>query len=252
MVRKLCIDLKKMFGNYHIYLCMMSLGFVYIVVYFQTLSSGIYQFGIVSSYDNIAEGSMVMLVSFLLSIVGGSVFYCAEEKYGYLLFEIQRVGTSVYTISKVLISLIGGFCTVMVGNIIYLCGILLHRLWIFESISLVGENIEHMMWLWLFSALRCGVLSAIGFLISTYISNYYIAVTVPLLIYYVILELEYWISLYFPMIPEKFFFTDTYLAGYIEGNDLQEFMFALLYTACVSVIIYRMAKSRIERRLEHV
>lgn len=251
MVRKLYIDLEKMFGSYYIYLCMISLGLVYIVVYFQTLSSGMYQFGIVASYDSVAEGSMVMLVSFLLSIVGGSVFYCAEEKYGYFRFEIQRVGTSVYTISKLLISVIGGFCTVIVGNLIYLCGIILHRLWMFGTITFVEENIEHLIWLWLFSALRCGVLSAIGFLVSTYISNYYIAMTVPLLMYYVILELEYWISIYFPIIPEKFFFTDAYLAGYVEGNDLHEFIFALLYTACVLIIIYRIAKSRIERRLEH-
>lgn len=251
MVLTVWTDLKKLFGDYHIYLCMIGLGFAYILMYLGTLSSNTYRFGIVASYANISEGSEIMLLAFLLCIVGGSFLYCAEEKHGYLNFEIQRIGVKKYTVGKLLASVIGGFCTLMVANLIYLGGILIHRWLVFGTVSFAGENVEAMIWMWLFSALRCGVLSAIGFLVSTYVPNYYIAMTVPLLMYYAILQVQYWISIFFPMIPSKFFFSKVYMGGYLEGDDLQEFIFALLYTACILVIMFCMAKERIERRLEH-
>ena len=251
MVITIWEDLKKIFGDYHIYLCMVGLGLVYFFAYLGTLSTNTYRFGVLASYQNIAVGNELVLLAFLLCIVGGSFLYCAEEKHNYLNFEIQRIGVKKYTISKLVVALVGGFSTFVVGNLIYLLGILLHHWYVFGGISFEEENWVAMMWMWLFFALRCGVLSAIGFLVSTYVPNYYIAMTVPLLLYYIILEVEYWISLYLPIIPKKLFFTDIYFAGRIEGDDLQEFLFALLYTACILVIMYCMAKKRIERRLEH-
>ena len=119
------------------------------------------------------------------------------------------------------------------------------------EISFGEEGATAMIWMWLFSSLRCAVLSAIGFLVSTYVPNYYIAMTVPLLTYYAILQVEYWVSCFLPMFPEMFFFSDVYLGGRIEGNDAQEFVFALMYTTCIVVIMYKMARKSIERRLEH-
>ena len=251
MVRVIATDFRKMISSYHVYLCMMGLGLMYFVMYLGSLNSNTYMFGIVASYENVAEGTEIMLLAFLLSIVGGSFLYCEEEKHGYLKFVIQRIGVKRFTAGKLFTSLIGGFGIVMAGNIIYLVGIIVHRWIVFGTVSFEGEDMAYMFWEWMFSALRCGVLSEIGFLVSTYVANYYIAMTTPLLMYYAILSLETWIPVFFPMIPSKFFFTDVYLAGYIKGNDSIEFVFALFYTACISLIMYSMVKKRIERRMEH-
>jgi len=56
---------------------------------------------------------------------------------------------------------------------------------------------------------------------------------------------------FFPIIPKGFYFSDIYSSVIAEEKEMQRFMFALLYTAGVFVIIYRMAKVCIERRLEH-
>lgn len=248
MARVIYSDLRKLFGSYHIYICMVGLGLVYILMYFATLSVNVYIFGIVQSFREVAQGSEIMLVSFLLSIVGGSFLYCAEEKHGYLGFEIQRIGIGRYTVSKLITSVIGGFSTVIMGSCIYICGILAHQFFVFGRISFVGEDMAYLIWFLLVSALRCSMLSAIGFLVSTYVPNYYIAMTVPLLIYYTILTVEYYVSVFLPFIPSEFYFTDRYFAGIVEGRD---FVFSLLYTVCILVIMYRMAKERIERRMEH-
>lgn len=251
MVLVIWTELKKLFGDYHIYLCMIGLGLINSLVYLGSLSSGLYRFGYVPSYRSVSESSEIMLLAFLLCVAGGSFLYCAEEKYGYLNFEIQRIGVGRYTISKLLASLVGGFCTYIAANTIFMCGIILHQYLELGSISFANENMTELFWMWMFSALRCGVLSGIGFLVSTYVPNYYIAMTMPLLIYYGILQVEHWVSVFFPGIPMGVYFSDVYFQGMIEGKDMQRFMFALLYTACVFVIIYRLAKGCIERRLEH-
>ena len=246
MVRIVCNDLKKMFSSSLIYICMTGLGAIYIFRYIVTLSAGGY--GIVESFSNVAEGSEIMLVSFLLSIVGGSFLYCGEEKYGYLRFEIQRIGASRYTASKLITSVMGGFCTVMVGSGIYIGAIVIHQCILNEKNPFVEENVGYLVWFLLVSSLRCGILSAIGFLVSTYIPNYYIAMTVPLLMYYAFLIIEHYVSILFPFIPSAFYFTDRYFAGIVEGRG---FVFSVLYTICILVIMHQMAKNRIERRLEH-
>ena len=127
----------------------------------------------------------------------------------------------------------------------------MHHYFALGVISFENEDWTALFWMWMFAALRCGLLSVIGFLVSTYVPNYYIAMTMPLLIYYAILQVQHWVSVFFPMIPAELHFSKVYMSGIIEGKDMQRFGFALLYTACLFVIIYRMAKRCIERRLEH-
>lgn len=251
MVLTILTDLKKIFGDYHIYLCMIGLGGIFLLMYICTLSSEVYIGGVVNSYSTISEGSEILLLSFLLCIVGGSFLYCAEERHNYLNFEIQRVGVGKYTISKLITSLIGGFSTRFVANVIFLVGIMVHQWLVLGKISFGEGGIAVVMWMSLFSSLRCAVLSAIGFMVSTYVPNYYIAMIVPLLMYYTILQVEYWVSYFLPMLPESFFFSSIYMGGIIGERYGQEFVFAIMYTACIMVIMYKMAKRSIERRLEH-
>ena len=251
MVLTILTDLKKLFGDYHIYLCMIGLGGIFCLMYICTLSSDAYIGGVVNSYLTISEGSEILLLSFLLCIVGGSFLYCAEEKHSYLNFEIQRVGARKYTISKLITSLIGGFSTRFVANVIFLVGIMIHQWFALGGLYFGEDGGAVMLWTCLFSSLRCAVLSAIGFLVSTYVPNYYIAMTVPLIMYYTILQVEYWVSYFLPVFPERFFFSSIYIEG-ISGEHLAKgFLYAIMYTACIVVIMYKMARKSIERRLEH-
>lgn len=250
MVRMLRIDLRRMFGGYDIYVCMAGLGILYMVTYLQT-EAEVPGSSIVNAFHIVAESSEFLLLAFLLCIVGGSFLYCTDEKHGYMKFEIQRVGVGAFTISKLVTSLLGGFLTVIGGNSIFLAGMLIHQFFVIGTVTFEDPNIV-LGWVWLFSALRCGVLSAIGFWVTTYVPNFYIAMTIPLLLYYGILQVETWFSCFFSWFPSEFFFTNIYhrSTGGFE-SELQKYLFALLYTACISVVMYRMAKKRIERRLEH-
>ena len=249
MVRMILTDLKKLVGHYHIYAFMLGLGCIYILAYFEMAQGQTYMGSFAEGLGYI-RGNEILLLCFLICIVGGSFLYCAEEKYGYLKFEIQRVGISVFTISKLIISVIGGFITAIVGVVISMCGIIVILFCKYEDKSLIwGEfdYLEYIVWVWIFQALLCGVLSAIGFVVTTFVANYYIGMTAPLLLYYVILELEGWIQ-----IPKLIEFTTVYtqVRGIREGY-LFYFVYAVLYTIGLCVLFYIIAKKQIQRRLEH-
>ena len=247
MVRALWGDLKKLFGDSSIYLCMLGLGLLYILMYISSLSSQSYLYSIVNVFSSVT-GKEILFVSFMLSIVGGSFLYCAEEKHGYVVLEVQRTGVGTYTASKLLVSVLGGFCIVIVANCIFLAAIYVHRFSILGLMPYVEEDWSSFFWEWLVSALRCGMLSAFGFVVSTYIPNYFIAMVTPILIYETLLWIENYIPKFLPFISSEFFFTKRYYAGLVEGKA---FGITLLYTIAVLILLYSIAKKFVERRLEH-
>lgn len=247
MVRALWGDLKKLFGDSSIYLCMLGLGLLYILMYISSLSSQSYLFSIVNVFGEVT-GKEILFVSFLLSIVGGSFLYCAEEKHGYVILEVQRIGASTYTASKLLVSVLGGFCIVIAANFIFLAAICVHHFGILGLMPYPGEDWSYLFWEWIVSALRCGMLSAFGFVVSTYVPNYFIAMVTPILIYETLLRVEDYIREFLPFVSSELFFTRRYFVGFIEGKA---FGITLLYTVAVLILLYGIAKKFVERRLEH-
>ena len=106
---------------------------------------------------------------------------------------------------------------------------------------------EKCLWEWLILSLLCGLLSALGFVVTTFVSNYYIGMTVPILIYYVLLTLYNWV----PMPTMLKISTVYFHIVAVDDNYASYFIYALLYTLCHLVFFYMIAKVRIERRLEH-
>ena len=249
MGKLIITDLKKLFGDYLIYLSMIGLGFAYILGYLEMIQGQFYVGGIDQAMLFI-ESNEIVLIAFLLCIVGGGFLYCREVKHGYLKFEIQRTGVGKYTLSKLITSLAGGFLTAIAGMIISIIGII-GILWIkYADKTLIWsdwEAFEQMMWVWILKALLCGVLSAMGFLVTTFVSNYYIGLITPLILYYVILDLEIWIP-----IPPILQFSNVYnnIIG-LESGYVGYLIYALLYTSCLLTLFYMIAKVQIQRRLEH-
>lgn len=98
-------------------------------------------------------------------------------------------------------------------------------------------------------SMLCGVLSSLGFVVTTILSNYYIGLTFPLLLYYMIVILNTWLP-----IPEMLKIERVYLA--ITAVDryyssLHYIIYGVLYTLCLLVVFYYIAKNRVQRRLEH-
>ncbi len=249
MVKMIRTDFRKIFGSYQIYLCMVILGFVYSLAYFEMVRGQEY-YGDFANGFNVLSGSTIMIFCFLICIVGGSFLYCAEEKYGYLKYEIQRVGIKKYTVSKILSSVVSGFFTAMAGILISIGFMILVSCLKYENIAEVwpnANNLERFLWEIILFSMLCGLLSAIGFLVTTFWANIYIEITVPIIIYYFLLCLRNWIP-----IPMSLQISKVYLqVGYVDEGYIYFFLYAVLYTSFWLVFIYKIAKNRIQWRLEH-
>lgn len=191
-----------------------------------------------------------MLFCFLICIVGGSFLYCVEEKYGYLNYEIQRAGVKIYTISKMLVSVVSGFMTAIIGIFSGIGVMILVSYVKYDDKTKIWptmNNLERFAWEVILFAMLCGLLSAIGFLVTTVCANYYIGMTVPIIIYYVLLSIRNWIAIPIPLQISKVYLH----VGYIDSGYIYYFIYALLYTSCWLTIVYKIAKNRIQRRMEH-
>lgn len=247
MVKTLVNDLRKMFGDYHIYLCTILLGLMYSFAYMQLDAESLYADTLATAYVTIT-GREIVLLCFLISVVGGSFLYCTEEKYGYLNFEIQRVGVDIYTSSKLITSVVGGFFTNFVGTILNCCAVFFIIFIKFGHVNLgTWMKLENMIWEIIMHSLLCGLLSALGFVVTTFISNYYIGMTVPILAYYAILTISLWIP-----IPSKYKIQNVFLGvDAIQSGYLSFFAFAMLYLICFLIFFFIIARRRIQRRIEH-
>lgn len=250
MGRMIQTDFKKIFGDYHIYLCILALGFICSLAYLEMTSGQIYFFDFTNEFT-ILLSNEIILFCFLICIVGGSFLYCSEEKYGYIKFEIQRVGIKIYTISKLVTSVASGFIVSISGMAMsvitmiingYLRGNTAIHIW--PSLN----DLEQFIWQIFLFSLLCGLLSAMGFLVTTFYTNYYVAMTAPILIYYALLSLYVWIP-----VPEELQISKVFLVVSSVDDKFEYYgIYAILYTICFIIIFYQIAKKKIQRRLEHV
>lgn len=250
MANMILTDLRKMFGNYQIYLSMLSLSVVYTLTFVEQLRSNKFMGDFTNGFQMILV-SDTMIYIFLICIVGGSFMYCAEEKYGYFKFEIQRVGVHAFTVGKLLTSLIGGFLTSIIGIFGSIGAVIVFSYISYANKAAIwpsAEQLENMIWSVLLLALLCGLLSTMGFLVTTFCANYYIGMAAPIILYYVLLLLLKWFH-----VPQMFQISYVYLeGGAMSEGYLSYFIYAVMYTACLQIIFYRIAKWRIKRRLECV
>lgn len=249
MGRIIRTDLKKVFLDYHIYLCMLSLGAVFILSYGELIRVQSHSFDFTSVYTMLS-GNAIMLFCFLICVVGGVFLYCTEERYGYLYYEIQRSSIKTYTISKLITSLISGFVTAMTGFITNTFAIILFAYIEYEDKSLIwpsADELENFIWEIILFSMLCGILSAIGLVVAMFYANFFVAMTAPILIYYAILSLYDWIP-----VPYSLQISKVYLSvSSAEDSYIFQFLYALVYTACLLVILYKIAKKQIQRRIEH-
>lgn len=248
MLKMIKTDMQKIFLNSRIYICMVVLGAVYSLAYLEMTKGQNYFMDFTNGFT-VLSGNAIMVFCFLICIVGGSFLYCSEEKYGYFKYEIQRVGIRIYTLSKVVCSVFSGFMTAVVGIGINIGMMIFYAFIVYEDVSKIWPNIEKLerfVWEIIVFSMLCGLLSAIGFLVTTFCTDIYIGITSPIIIYYILVCLTNWIP-----IPLVLQISKVYLhVGYVEDGHELLFCYALLYTACWMVLIYKIARKMIQRRLE--
>ena len=110
--------------------------------------------------------------------------------------EIQRIGVTKFTLSKIIVSMTGGFVTAFAGILIGGTGIEI-MIFMKRGESYFPEPLECLNFAcsaFLFCTL-CGILSTLGFVVTTVLTDYYIGLSLPISIYYVIVIFNSWLHI---------------------------------------------------------
>ena len=242
MVRTIKNDLVKMFSSYHFYLCVLAWGGIYTFSCWKFQSE---QLQVGSDLPNLLWsifGGSIILYCFLACVIGGSLLYCAEERHRYLQFEIQRIGVKKYVASKLCVSYTGGFLVVLLGTV--LTAILIYMMFYVGLEDKLWDmmEIQQLAWTVLGHCMLCGILSVMGYLTAVFYSNVYVAMTIPIVVYYALLALYGIFS-----VPDKVQFHKYFIYLDSRGGLIS----ACIWSVCMLAVFYIIAVYRTKRRLEH-
>ena len=252
MIRTLKIDLFKMFGGFRIYACILAIAAGFMMYALQIFRGGTQSY--VEDMFSSVRGAAIILL-FMLCVAGGSFLYCVEEKNGCLPYEVRRAGLKRYTVSKTITSAIGGFVTALMGQLLTLAmlGLVRWLMFVFNfsdsRIFLGGRTLDNIICSIFLTALYCGVLSVVAFLITTLFPNFFVAMTMPLLLHYLILSLSIWIK--FPkLLSINLIYAYASFETALFGSIRLQFLYALFFSSLIGWFVCRAAQSFIGRRLE--
>lgn len=197
------------------------------------------------------SGGAFFLICFVFCIVGGGYGFCMEQKNHCVIYSVIRGKIAHYTIAKTIVSFLGGFLVAFFGCILGII-IISGKLWMCRQYNGTSFNgLEVGLAYILGVSLLCGMLSVFAMLISVFIVDYCIVMAMPILIYYMVLNITGWLTL-----PVWLDITHIYYI-YFNNDDfvLEEFVYsigyALLFSICLTFVIYKIMIKGIERKIEH-
>ena len=176
-----------------------------------------------------------------------------EQKNHCVIYYVLRDKLAHYTLAKTIVSFIGGFLVSLLGSIL---GIIMMTIKIVLCNQCNGRvvatnGLETMFAYIVGFSLLCGILSVLAMLISVFIVDYFIIMAMPILVYYMVLNIEGWLT---PPV-----WLDISLTYFIRYNP-EEFIwerfiwdagYAVLYSVCLVLAMYKIIKKGIERKIEN-
>lgn len=210
-----------------------------------------------TTIDNLfmsTAGDGFFLVCFVLCIVGGGYGFCTEQKNHCVIYYVLRDKIAHYTMAKTIVSFLGGFLVTFWGCIL---GIIMMtgRIFLFRQYngSIIPEmnGLEAMMAYILGFSLLCGVMSVFAMLISVFIVDYFIVMAMPILVYFMVMNITSWISLPVWLDISNIYFIHFNTDDFILEQCVYQIGYALLFSIWLGMVMYQIIKKGIERKIEH-
>ena len=249
MIKMLKIEFLKLFDSFRFWVSILGVGMSLLLYSLEVM-----RYTSVTTINNLfgsVDGEM--LISYVLCIVGGGYGFCMEQKNHCVIYYVLRDKLAHYTLAKTLVSFIGGFLVSFLGSIL---GIIMMTVEIVLSRqyngNLMATNGMAEMFAYILGfSLLCGILSVLAMLISVFIVDYFIVMAMPILVYYMVLNITGWVNppvwLNITCIYDLCFNTDDFM--------LEKFVYdagyALLFSICLVLAMYKIIKKGIERKIEN-
>ena len=249
MIKMLKIEFLKLFDSFRFWVSILGVGMSLLLISLEVM-----RYGTVTTINDLfASVSGDMLICYILCIVGGGYGFCMEQKNHCVIYYVLRDKLAHYTLAKAIVSFIGGFLVSFLGSIL---GIIMMTAKIVLCNQCNGRIVDanglEVMFAYIVGfSLLCGILSVLAMLISVFIVDYFIVMEMPILVYYMVLNITGWLS---PPV-----WLDIRLTYFIR-YDIEEFIwerficdagYAVLCSVCLVLAMYKIIKKGIERKIEN-
>lgn len=193
------------------------------------------------------------LVCFILCVVGGGISFCMEQKSQSIRYIVLRGNTRNYAVSKILSAFLGGYLVTLVGMVL---GEFFLTFPLYIQQGDWGVLTSHMDEIGLdiletlIMSFRYGLLSVTALLVSVYISDLFITMIMPLVLYYAYLNISGWF--HFPLFLDitwmirASFDADSFTWNQFFGDIKKAFLFSLFVVYVMGYVIVKKMKGRVE------
>ena len=192
MIKMLKIEFLKLFDSFRFWVSILGVGMSLLLISLEVM-----RYGTVTTINDLfASVSGDMLICYILCIVGGGYGFCMEQKNHCVIYYVLRDKLAHYTLAKAIVSFIGGFLVSFLGSIL---GIIMMTAKIVLCNQCNGRIVDanglEVMFAYIVGfSLLCGILSVLAMLISVFIVDYFIVMAMPILVYYMVLNITGWVN----------------------------------------------------------
>ena len=252
MIRMLKVEIEKLFSGKRFYL-----GILGVILGLQLTSLGVLRYNLHETVSNLyleCSGEAFSILSFILCVVGGGISFCIEQKSHSTTYIVLRGNTRNYAIGKVVSAFLGGYLTAFIG---FVCGELSLALTLYVqqgnwkgftscidqiSLDILGNFVM---------SLRYGIFSVIALLMSIFISDLFITMVMPLVIYFAYLNIMGWFAAMPRFLDITYminvnYYTDKFVWNQFFEDMEKAILFSLYMVYIMSCIIVKKLKWRVE------
>lgn len=248
------VEMEKLFCSRRFYLCILGL-----IVGMQLNALELLNYYGVYGYTNIHEVYLrghsegFCLLGFILCVAGGGISFCIEQKGQCVRYIILRGNARSYGIGKIVSAFLGGYLITFFGfalGELSLAITLYIKLGSWIGITSCIPELGMDMVNLLADSFRGSLLSVIALLVSVFIPDLFITMTIPIVIYYAWLVITGWINI--PAFLDITVLYDCFVgwSSISWSQFLSGISYPFLFTLCVvcglGCVIVRAMKWRIE------
>ena len=191
------------------------------------------------------------LTILLLCVIPSGLQHCIEYNTGLHKYEVIRCGVKNYTISKTISAVVGGFLSTIVGMVMaiieaYMVTMITNK----TTKNIVSSRLamEQEIWKILIYSILCAVIAQTAFTVSCYISDVYVTIIMPMLLYWAFNSV---LDNNFPDFMRLSVIYYPITSNTRWNNFWIAFGYALLISLFLVLFLNEIAYTKIKRRMEN-
>ncbi|KLE16320.1 ABC transporter permease [Clostridium sp. C8] len=197
-------DLKRCFTSIWFFIAVIGISLSYFLGDFGDLTMNISRFDVLSFMKISSSIGYFSELTILLAALPFTMSFCEDIENNYIRFLIIRGNSFKYALSKIIVCIVSSFISVFVGKACIILFLMTklplvsettgnYEVFINQTFGYLLINKNFILYFIIeifFTAVICSMFSIIGLTITTYINNKFLAITAPIISYFIFYQIS--------------------------------------------------------------